>query len=755
MKKKWCYLIGIFAVMLCLLASSPTAFAAEQPAPGLHYLANPTASNDTTVILQTVDGEQYLFLPSSADLQNLVLYFDTESVEISGETGSVAIHSGEAFDFSALFSQIPTDRIYTVTFQDEKSAMTVHVMQSSNLRSMYITSANAEKDRNWVELDKENKAKNNPMVLLRADGSCVYDGKLKNMKGRGNSTWSAPKKPYQIKLKEATDLLDTGDPNEAETTWILLANYYDDSLLHNSATYDLAAELGLAYSPHCEQMDLYYDGEYRGTYLLSEKTEIGAGRVNVFNLEAAIEACNGTIDDFDALPTAKGVNRNGNQYQYVTGLTMPEDISGGYLLELDFEARAKEEKSWFQTSSGKYVVSKSPEYLSAEAMEYISSFYQEFEDAVYNGGIHPTTGKSYTDYVDLESLAKCYLIQELSQDEDAFQTSAFFYKPANEEKLYAGPVWDFDTAYGSYATADEQTLIAGQTRLGQKLLSIPSFRAAVQQCYEEELYNLVTEIMLSDSYEASGNRLRSILSYAKECEDSQKMNAVLWSALRESNRDYPEYVAAFRDMVSVRNAWLYAEVMHWDENTTFPIQFVDVPQTSWYYDAVRYVVEQGLFTGTSEVRFSPQLDMTRAMAVTVLYRLEGNPGTNDTGHFLDINPNSWYGEAVAWAEKNQIVNGYPDQTFKPDGKITREELVAIFYRYAKYAGADTTVTAIPADYVDAATVSSWAYDAFGWAIAKNLIHGTDAAIPTLSPKWTAVRCQAATLFQRYDQFIEQ
>ena len=688
MKKKWNSLAVLFAIALCLLIGSSNAFAVEQPLSDLYYLADASANHSTKVSLQTVEGEQYLFLHPLQIFNRYTYSFSAENAVISSETKSMIISSGKPFDFSALFDKVPSDKVYTVTIASEENTITVHFMRSSNLRSMYITSADAEKDRAWVEQDKENKAKDNPMVLLNADGSCVYDGKLKNIKGRGNSTWNYPKKPYQIKLDEATDLLQTGDPNEVETTWILLANYCDDTLVHNSVTYNLAAEFGLAYSCNCEQLDLYYDGEYRGTYLLSEKVEISAGRIDIDNLEAEIEACNSTIDDFDTLETAIGTNPYGNQYQYVTGLTMPYNSSGGYLLELDFEDRAKEEKSWFQTSNGKYVVCKSPEYLSADAMEYISGFYQEFEDAVYNGGIHPDTGKSYTDYVDLESLAKCYLILELSGNQDAFQSSTYFYKPKNEDKLYAGPVWDFDAAYDSSEAMDEQNLIAGQTRLGQKLLSIPSFRAAVQKYYSEVLYELVENIVLSDSYEMKGTYVRSILNYAAECMDSQRMNITLWPELYNNGQDYSACIAEFRDFLSKRNAWLYTEVMNWDENTTFPVQFVDVPQDAWYYDAVCYVVEHGLFTGVSEIRFDPQGGMTRAMAVTVLYRLHGSSSVIGDCNFSDVDINSWYGGAVVWAAENGIVDGYPNGTFQPDRKITREELVTIFYRYTEYINGD-------------------------------------------------------------------
>lgn len=108
-------------------------------------------------------------------------------------------------------------------------------MRSENVGSIYLTSADPERGRTWVELDKSNKAKGE-MVMLRADGGILYDNWLKQIKGRGNSTWLYPKQPYQIKLNKATDLLETVDPAEKEKTWLLLANALDNSLIRNEIT---------------------------------------------------------------------------------------------------------------------------------------------------------------------------------------------------------------------------------------------------------------------------------------------------------------------------------------------------------------------------------------------------------------------------------------------------------------------------------------------------------------------------------------
>lgn len=312
-----------FTLALTLGLAVLPASAAGDSLTGLTYRADPAQEN-TAVSIQTQSGARYLFLPANADLSALTLWFNGGDAKASANGKSV----------------------------------TLGIMVSDAIGSVYLTSADPGQDRQWVEQDKDNHKAKGQMVYLRPDGSTVYAGDLKQIKGRGNSTWDYPKKPYQIKLADKCDLLGAGE--EPESTWVLLANYCDETLIHNSITYDLAQSLGMTYTPHCEPVDLYYDGEYRGSYLLCEKTEVGDGRVAIDDLEGEIEKANPHVEDMDRLSTATAVNASGNTYQYVAGLTVPKDYSGGYLLEMDFEVRAKAEKSWFTTSAGSYVVVKSP-----------------------------------------------------------------------------------------------------------------------------------------------------------------------------------------------------------------------------------------------------------------------------------------------------------------------------------------------------------------------------------------------------------
>lgn len=689
------------------------------------------AGEGASVSLQQVPGEDeyyFLFLPSSADLTALTLHFDGGPATIAAERQSLNIASGSPFDLTALCPAAPTDGVCQITFSQDSLHLPIKIMVSQNIGSMYITSADpVNKGRDYVESVKGNKG-SGQVTLLRSDGFVVYTGGLSQIKGRGNSTWHYVKKPYQIKLEEKSDLLDNG---EAAKTWILLANYYDKTTILNSLTYDLAAEMGLAYSPNHCPVDLYYDGEYRGSYLLCEKTEIGDARVEINDLEKDFEDANPQIDDFDGLLTVRGTNAYGNAYQYVDGLHDPASITGGYLLEIDYDVRAEAEKSFFTTTQGYYIVSKSPEYLSQNAIEYISGFYQEFEDAVFNGGVNPTTGKSYTDYVDLESLAKCYLILELSQDGDAFLSSTFFYKPADEDKLYAGPVWDFDSAYGGYGgevpkfTITE--MVAGATPIGNALLKIPSFRQAVEGIYQRELNQLITEVALRSDPEVQAGHLRSIGSYIEEITASWQMNDILYS-----NWTGPKDLAAaaekLQSFLSRRNQ-LMCE-LQWSKYNAW---FTDVSWDAWYFSAVNDAVDNGLFIGSDANRFSPDSAMTRAMVWAALGRMAGADvdGTGD----------EWYAKAQAWASASGISNGAG-----PNGIVTREELATMLWRYAGCPA----VTDGLGQFSDYRAVAGWASDAMQWAVSTGVIAGDHGR---LNPRGDAMRSEAAAIFMRFCENI--
>ncbi len=709
----------------------------------LSFTAGTDTAHSTTVKSQVIDNRLFLFLPSSADLSALALNFPgTSCMVIVGER-TVTVQNGEKFDFASLFPSVPENGQYIARFYISGTTYVITLMHAEAVRSMYITSSDLAKGHSYIDAEKGNKAKDNGLVLLSPEGEIVYDGEMKEIKGRGNSTWYYPKKPYQIKLNEKADLLGAGKDEKAKT-WILLANYYDNSLIRNSLTNDLASALGIDYSHNCEFVDLYYDGEYCGCYLLSEKTEIDGARVDIRELESEIEDANGDLD-FDELSTAIVKNSHGNTMQVVEGIALPEDYSSGYLLELDYAQRAAAEKSWFSTSRGQYVVSKSPEYLPAEAMEYVSGLYQDFEDAVYNGGTHPVSGKHYTEYVDLESLAMCYLLLTFAQNGDAFLSSTFFYIPEGEAKLYAGPLWDFDTAYGLYHGSEETGMVPARTEFVLKLLQLRDFRETVAGLWNGCLRDIVSGAVLSRSAEVSFSDVKSIAGYAAECGPSRMMDAIRWyHGSKHATADEKLYSFVQESFNWVENELLSPDAPWAHEG------FLDVEPGSWYADAVSYVCEKAYFSGTSETTFSPGAQMTRSMLVTVLYRMAGSPAVSGTSPYSDVAPGAFYHDAVIWADGLGITTGYGNGLFGVSDSVTREQMTAFLYRFSALMGEDVSSPGISDEYADKSAVSDWAVDAFGWAIANGIINGVGAETPLLDPHGTATRAMTATIIYRYD-----
>ncbi len=177
-----------------------------------------------------------------------------------------------------------------------------------------------------------------------------------------------------------------------------------------------------------------------------------------------------------------------------------------------------------------------------------------------------------------------------------------------------------------------------------------------------------------------------------------------------------------------------------------PGRFVDVRTGDWFFEDVEYVAAHGIMTGMTGTMFGPAVDTSRAMIVTMLYRLEGEPATESSA-FADVQPGSWYDKPVAWAQKNGIVTGYSADRFGPADAVTREQMAAILYRYAVYKGYDTSARGNLAAYADAAEISDWAETALSWANGAGIITGMDAS--RINPKGTASRAQVAAIFHRF------
>ena len=182
------------------------------------------------------------------------------------------------------------------------------------------------------------------------------------------------------------------------------------------------------------------------------------------------------------------------------------------------------------------------------------------------------------------------------------------------------------------------------------------------------------------------------------------------------------------------------------EFTNGKLPFTDVRESDWFYEDVVFAYENGLFAGTSDTTFSPNASMTRAMLVTVLYRLEGQPAVNGRSGFSDVQYNGYYEDAVTWAADNGIVNGTSTTTFSPNANVTREQMAAILYRYAQYKKYNTAASSSLNGFTDQASVSGYATASLEWAVAEKLVNGSAGK---LMPTGNATRAQVAAILHRF------
>ena len=278
---------------------------------------------------------------------------------------------------------------------------------------------------------------------------------------------------------------------------------------------------------------------------------------------------------------------------------------------------------------------------------------------------------------------------------------------------------------------------------------------AVCQGYATLYYALCWEaglpVRIITSYNHAWNivYLKGVWYYVDSTWDSESYTGRDWYLLGQNNfSGDPSHVN--------EDEYLTAEfqskypISPWDYDPDMP--YNDVPKSNGAYNYILKATEMGLFNGTTTYTFSPNLEIERGMLVTVLWRLEGCPkATKDSG-FTDVPKNMYYVEAVNWAAENGIVNGMGDNKFEPAGKATREQLVTVLYRYAKYLKKDTSASASLSKFTDASRVGAYAQEAMQWAVGSGLVNGVTPT--TLCPQNNTPREQLATLLVRLIDYYD-
>lgn len=342
----------------------------------------------------------------------------------------------------------------------------------------------------------------------------LHEGKTE-IRGRGNSTWDMEKKPYRLKLDKSSEIL--GMPKNKH--WVLLANYSDKTLMRNELAFEISRRMKFAYTPRMKYVDVNLNGTYIGNYMLCEHIRIDKDRVNIAEMKAS-----------------------------------DTNLSGGYLLEID---ERKGEPVWFETKQAKIIFCVNrPEDIPNTQKEYISNHIQKTEDILYDkNGVDVV--KELPNYIDLKSFIDYFLLNELSKNVDGnLRLSTFVYKEKDNDKLYFGPVWDYDIAFGNVnydGCENPNGWHSRNSKWYQPFFSHPEFSKMVTDRWKElrnkELYDLDSFIDL----------------LAEEMENSQKANFSKWNILGKAVWPNPVITGSYQGEIDYLKNWLNQRISWMDQ----------------------------------------------------------------------------------------------------------------------------------------------------------------------------------------------
>lgn len=516
---------------------------------------------------------RFVFLPATADRKKLVIEYDSkEPVTLNGKT----VKSGEATDILASGDE------FTIKM-GKTDCGKLRVLQSE-LGCFYLSTTHngldALDNNRWID-------ESGTALMLDADGSTVYSGDIEKFEAHGNSSWDySKKKPYHFKLPKKADLYGMGKAKK----WVLLSNYLDHSMMRNKFVEEMCHAANMEYAIDSVFVDLYADGSYRGTYQLSEKVEIKKQRINITDLEEENEKVNEGVDLKKTLQLIYGtdniLNFQKNSYVHCDIENDPSDITGGYLLQKQqYNRYGFKTISGFVTSRGQAISMENPQHATKAQVEYIRTFVQDMEDAIYSENGYNSKGKHYSDYIDVDSFIKAYLVQEISMNIDGTFTSFFMWKDSDlkgDGKIHFGPAWDFDLSFADFPTwrtnSDGNTGVStvysnlfiayfpiqgygeidveGISWEGQ-LYKKPEFQRRIATVYLRDFEPFLTKYTSGDSPQ--------LKKMAEDIQRSATMNNFLWHTYggfdytvfgMGSGEDFMGSVEILRDFAEKRKNWL-------------------------------------------------------------------------------------------------------------------------------------------------------------------------------------------------------
>ena len=413
-------------------------------------------------------GVWYVFLPAQCD-----------TIKVIGDNKQVAYFDNKAFqgivavDSDFLASQ------HNITVNAENNAsqtVAVQFMKSENIPSLFIDTESGNMD--FINEKKGNDECGKFEILSLVNDESI-SGSILSLAGRGNTSWSeCEKKGYKFELSEKMSLLGL----KSDNIWILTANARSNYLL-NSIAFWLEEKMIMKYVTNAVFVDLYFNGQYYGNYILCERITTGEEGIQLRDLDIA---------NYQNNPGERITSRN--RYQNSDGTLKaylwkrePKDISGGFLIERDVPEYYEDENCGIITSSGDHYVIHSPKKATVSEAEYLLEYMNDFYNAAASSDGYNEKGYYYAEYIDSEDFAKKYVLEEFLAFADAGRSSAYYYKDAGAV-LKTGPGWDFEGAFKgnpNYLTKLNSTYYS--TDLFEQMMQHEDFQQLV---YHEYLYFL-------------------------------------------------------------------------------------------------------------------------------------------------------------------------------------------------------------------------------------------------------------------------
>ena len=484
-------------------------------------------SNDKEVIINPYydneDNIMYFFLPSHC------LESQSKTRVILNGNNSISLNDNKLLDNIGI-EDIKLNIEYFTDFFKHKNSKVIF-MTGSNIPSLHIEIPKSSLE--YLEQDKSYSVSGN-MLLINDDGTIEYSNDFDSFSGRGNVTWETmPKRPWSLKLNKEESLLGMNKSKE----WVLFANALDDTTgFRNYAAYKLAKSIGLENTSDMKFIDLYVNGEYLGLYQLCEKIE--EPKLNIGNLDELNNIANKSVLKINKLNQTAVQDNNISKYSYST-ITSPNDISGGYILERNYGEKLYDKPHYFTTDLNESFVIRYPEVASKDEVIYISNIFQSIENALFSSDyIDQSTNKSLEQLIDIDSWIKKYLVDEITKNEGAGSTSSYYYKKQGDDRIYGGPVWDYDKSFGNFSIwqNSEGLLLSKAHPIS------PTYWYERLYKYEKTL-SLIKQYYL-DSHPYLEELSKSLIDqWSNMISDSYLMDSIRWDYMaKDINKNYPEYI---------------------------------------------------------------------------------------------------------------------------------------------------------------------------------------------------------------------